>query len=82
MAFVSILFEQADARQRAETVAQPECFVDLNLDQLVEAITAGKQEYALDSFFYAPLRDPEAIAYRHEIFRALENDALFQILQN
>ncbi len=81
MTFESILFERAAERKHAETIEPPECFGDLNLDQIVDAVTAGKQEYNLNPFFYAPLRDVEAIHYRHEIFRALENAALLETIQ-
>ena len=50
---------------------QPSCFVDLNLDQIVSAITAGVEEHRLEEIFYTPLRDAEQIAYRQEICRDL-----------
>lgn len=38
----------------------PEYFGDLNLDQLVTAVTAGRQEYRLEPIFSARLRDSDA----------------------
>ncbi len=81
MLFSSMLFEQPQTELDRATVEQPECFGDLNLDQIVDAVTAGKQEYNLKPFFYMPLHDVEAVHYRHEIFRALENSALLETIQ-
>ena len=55
---------------------QPECFVDLNLDQVVEAIVAPRDERQLTPFFRSPLRAVEAVSYRHEVFRDLESREL------
>jgi DNA mismatch repair protein MutS len=52
--------------------AEPAFFADLNLDQVVEAVVAGRDEYELKPFFYMALRDVGAVEYRHEIFRDLE----------
>ena len=75
MTFHSILFEQKDSI-KAETLEPPTCFADLNLDQVINAITAGKQEYNLKPFFYTPLRDAETIYYRHQVMQDMEDASL------
>jgi DNA mismatch repair protein MutS len=77
MAFHSILCERTDGSTATiETPEAPIYFVDLNLDQIIDSITAGKQEYNLKPFFYTPMRGVDTIQYRHEIMQDLENDAL------
>jgi len=82
MTFHSILFENTGDSIRKETLEAPVFFVDLNLDQVVDAITAGKQEYNLKPFYCTSLHDVEAIEYRHEIFRDLENPPLFEKIKS
>jgi len=77
MTFHSILFETAERRPPGDALAQPDFFVDLNLDQIVAAITAGKEEYDLVPFFRWSLRDVDAVLYRHEVMRDLEDADLF-----
>lgn len=76
--FYSILYERAQDRGESETRETPDFFPDLNLDQVVDAITVNKQEYNLEPFFYTSLRKVDTIAYRHEIFQNLENGALLE----
>jgi DNA mismatch repair protein MutS len=73
MPFHSILFDEPDV---ALADGQPGYFTDLNLDQVAAAITEGRREYNLAPFFYTRLRTAEAIAYRQEILRDLEDSAL------
>lgn len=73
MTFHSILFETRAVSLATEA---PACFADLNLDQVVKTITAGKQEYDLKPFFHTPLRSVAAIQYRHEVMRDIENPTL------
>ena len=80
ISFHSILFRSA-ADRVAEGSAAPEFFVDLNLDQIVAAITAGKEEYDLKPFFHLPLHDVDAITFRHEIMKDLENIRLFACIK-
>jgi DNA mismatch repair protein MutS len=75
MNFHSILFDEP--QKHIETQDAPGFFVDLNLDQIIDAITAGKEEYNLKPFFYSPLRDLRAIHYRQAILRDLDQDDLF-----
>jgi DNA mismatch repair protein MutS len=80
MAFYSILFEKTEDRIKTEAIEAPVFFLDLNLDQVIEAIVAGRQEYNLKPFFYTSLGDIKAINYRQEIMRDLENKVLFDII--
>jgi DNA mismatch repair protein MutS len=60
----------------------PEFFTDLNLDQIVEAIVAGRAEYNLKPFFYTPLNCVEAIEYRQAIFKDLEDPAIAGLVRS
>ncbi|MGH3320464.1 MAG: MutS-related protein, partial [Streptosporangiaceae bacterium] len=76
MPFRSILFNRTeDIADTAERAAPP-FFHDLNLDQIVESATSGREDYDLETFFYIPLTDLDAIDYRHEVFRDLESPDL------
>ena len=71
MTFHGILFRSAADRAGEKRASAPEFFADLNLDQIVAAITADKEGYDLKPFFYLPLHDVDDIAFRHEIMRDL-----------
>lgn len=66
----------------AEAAKMPPFFTDLNLDQLVDAITAGKEEYNLKPFFYFPLHDADTVNYRHEVMRDFEEEAILQAVRS
>ncbi len=75
--FRSILFDRpADTAARTD----PSVFADLNLDQVFAAVTAARDEYDLTPFFSAPLHDVQAVDYRHQILRDMEDGALSRAL--
>ncbi len=78
MSFHSILFDEPeDSTGAALERDQPPFFTDLNLDQVIDAITVGRGEYDLAQFFYTRLHSVRQIAYRHEIMKDLEDQELF-----
>jgi len=79
--FHSILFDRPEDSIKTETVEAPDFLADLNLDQIVTAITAGKEEYNLTPFFYVPLHGVHAITFRHEVMRDLEDACLFDSIK-
>jgi hypothetical protein len=60
----------------------PAFFTDLNLDAVVAAVTAGKDEYDLRPFFYAPLTSVEAVLYRQAVMRDLEEPAILRTVKS
>lgn len=78
MIFGSILFENGN---RTEDAVEPEHFGDLNLDQIVAAAIAGKEEYDLAPFFRQPLHDVDNVIFRHEVMRDLEDPRLFAVIK-
>ncbi len=74
-AFRSILFEDGAGAEVSSAVS-PDCFRDLNLNRVVDAIVAGREEYDLKPFFHSPLGDLAAIEYRHEVMGDLEDEVL------
>lgn len=64
----SVLFATPPTAEPREP--QP-LFSDLNLDQVVDAITLGREQYRLKPFFWIPLHHPDAIVDRQEVVREL-----------
>ena len=69
----SILFPERMERA-AGSAPEPRSLSDLNLDQLLTTLSSGREEHALGEYFLAPLRTTEAVTYRHEVFRDLEDE--------
>jgi DNA mismatch repair protein MutS len=74
--FESILFDRS-GQGSGGVCEEPDYFVDLNLDQVLQSLAAGREEYDLEPFFYAPLRDVAVIRYRQEVLRDLEQSTVF-----
>jgi DNA mismatch repair protein MutS len=82
MPFHSILFDRSESGTDADTQRAPEFFKDLNLDQVVAAITDSWKEYNLTPFFYKRLTDLSAIDYRQEIMQDLADNRLLETINS
>src|SRR5215472_17880251 len=78
----SVLFESYRDRTTDAALSAPPFFVNLNCDQIVDAISANKEEYNLKPFFYVPLRRLDAIRYRHEVMQDLENERVLELVKS
>lgn len=81
MAPTSILFHEPEVAA-LDDLAMPSYFADLNLDQIVQAITAGRAEYNLAPYFHLPLNSVAAIEYRQAVAQDIDQDALRRILES
>jgi DNA mismatch repair protein MutS len=82
--FHSILFREPDdlAKVETQTPEQPDFFHDLNLDQIVEAITHNWKDYDLAPFYYIRLNSLDGIAYRQEVIQDLEHKTLMEAVKS
>ena len=78
MSFPSILFARPEDFVSDRQLDEADFFTDLNLDQIIAAVTAGRDEYNLKPFFYFPLTRTDEIEYRHEVMQDLESATLFE----
>lgn len=74
----SILFARREDRLGAQNANAPAFFPDLNLDQIVDAVTSPRTDYDLKPFFYFALNRVDTIRYRHEVFQDLEIPATIE----
>jgi DNA mismatch repair ATPase MutS len=80
--FCSILFDKNKDIIKKETLKEPDFFIDLNLDQIINTITEDYEEYGLKPFFYNILDDIDLIKYRQEVARDLENKTLLENIKS
>lgn len=80
-AFRSVVFPDVESPTPDER-AEPAYFSDLNLDQVVSALTAGRAGYDLARRFYHHPVDEKTIAYRQAVFADLEQPALCEALSS
>lgn len=73
--FYSVLTPGWDKEPKWQS-SPPECFRDLNIDQVVTAISYKRKDFRLAEIFYTHLDDEETILYRQEITRELEDASL------
>jgi DNA mismatch repair protein MutS len=79
----SLLFATAPPARGAGEQDEDRSFArDLNLDQIVAAVAGDREERVLiTNVLYGQLQDADAVRYRQEVFRDLENRALFEQVQ-
>jgi hypothetical protein len=81
--FYSILWKPAaDIKGGSTQNSSPDYFIDLNLNQVVNSLADGREEYNLKPFFYTPLYSEDAILYRQEIMKDLEKSSLFKHIKS
>ena len=78
--FCSSLCPGASHSAGHDTAVSPPFFHDLNLDQIMRAVTTGWQDYDLAPFFNSPLDDLDAIVYRQQVMRDMEQEVLMEVV--
>jgi len=75
---ISLLYKNFDKNFQDGHLSSemPAFFIDLNLDQVVQSIVSGKEQYNLRPFFYHMPVDLDTIYYRQHVFRDLESESL------
>ena len=78
--FASILFDRPvhgpEPGPEPDDPGPPAFFGDLNLDQVVDAVTKGREQYNLSPFFHAPLSSAAEVSYRQAALRDLDGTAI------
>ncbi len=77
----SILYRAAGDPDEREPRDAPDFFHDLNLDQLVEWVTASSKDHDIAPYFHAPLADVDAVVYRQEVMRDLDGQPLAKVVR-
>jgi hypothetical protein len=71
--FRSLLFPEA---MTAFATTEPPCFHDLGLDQLVQTLTASREEYDLVPIYRTAVRDAAVVEYRQHVYEDLGRPAV------
>lgn len=76
--FGSILFPPG-LEARLDCANEPDCFIDLNLDQVIAAVVNKRDEETLRPIFYSPFRSEDIVRYRQAVFSDLERSDVFAL---
>ena len=81
--FHSILFDGPAATEPVDVAGEATgAFADLHLDEVVTAVASGRDDDHLGPLFRTPLGTADAIRYRHEVFRDLEDGTLLEAVRS
>lgn len=80
--FHSILFVGSEGSTGSETHETPAFFRDLNLDQIIEAVTGDWKDYDLAPFYYSRPKDLDGVVYRQEVMKDLGNSELMEAIKS
>jgi DNA mismatch repair protein MutS len=78
--FRSVLFE-SDHQTEASGWDKADVFADLNLGQVIDTATPGRDDYDLRALFAEPQAEADTIRYRQEVCRDLEDPALAEAVK-
>ncbi|HBM75720.1 MAG TPA: DNA mismatch repair protein MutS [Clostridiaceae bacterium] len=82
MAYKSILYPEIRTDDVQNITEAPDYFSDLNLDQIIDYITAKRDEFDLKPLFYTALHSEDEILYRQEVMHDLEDQAMFDCIKD
>ncbi len=77
----SVLFVNDDDYLSSVSVQQNRFVADLNLHQIIDAVTDDWEDYELEDVYYRPLQCRDAIKYRQEVFADLADNRLFNAVE-
>ena len=69
--FYSVLFPTEESAQKPRNQKAPDCFSDLQLDRILNAVLPDYAQFGLEEYFYTPVTDPETVRYRQEVMKEL-----------
>jgi DNA mismatch repair ATPase MutS len=78
----SLLFAATGPPPDLEDSVEPAHFHDLNLDQAIDRIDRTHADYHLVPYFRRPLHDGDAVRFRQEIFRDLEDPHVYEVARD
>jgi DNA mismatch repair protein MutS len=73
--FRSILYGDAHPPVGTRPVEDPDFFVDLNLDQVVDGLTAEREPYDLRGYYCTAAHSVDLVRYRQDVLADLDDDA-------
>ncbi|MEV4125030.1 DNA mismatch repair protein MutS [Nocardia sp. NPDC049707] len=78
MSGISMMWPDTTVPSTDYLVVDAAAVTDLNIDRIITAIVA-QDEFQLRSWFSQPVRDPDTVRYRQEIFADLANDSVREV---